>query len=495
LAEQQHIEWKQSWRDEYLQWICAFANTDGGTLCIGINDKGEVIGLDNPKRLLEDIPSKIKSHLGIISDVKLREDGENQFIEIVTHPYSVPISYKGKFYIRSGSTTHELNGVELMEFLLAKSGKTWDEVVEENAVIEDIDHDAIHTLIADSAGKGRLPEVSGLSDLEILQKLRLADGGQIKRSGIVLFGLDPNKFVPNCKVMIGRFGEDSEDLKFQESLEGSLVYLLSEVQAQLNHKFLIRPVDFKGMMRQETDEYPVEALREMLLNALVHKKQGGAAIQIRVFDDYLSIWNEGTLPKGLTVESLKRAHNSKPPNPLIADACFKAGYIDTWGRGTLKIYKACQEAGLPEPRITEKDGGIEVTIFKITPSEKLRRKMIDLSEKVQNNFEKNLVILDEEYGVFIDFLADKNKITSEELRSSFGEKSSGFRTKYGDKPALLLFLLALRPSSSAKEAAEKVGVSSRTIETYIAELKEEGLLERIGPDKGGNWSIKVNANK
>ena len=302
MSEKQNIEWKQSWRDEYLKTICAFANTEGGTLIIGKDDKGQTVELDSTKKLLEDIPSKIKSHLGIISSVNLRDDGDRSFIEIITHSYTNPISYRGKYYIRSGSTTHELNGAELTDFLLAKSGKTWDEIIVDNASITDIDPDSIQKLITDSNEKGRLPETDDLSDLKIMQKLRVAQDDQIKRSGIILFAKDPNQFVPNCKVMIGRFGEDSEDLKFQEVVEGNLIYTLQEVQTQLNHKFLTRPVDFVGMMRQEKDEYPVAALREMLLNALVHKKYGGATIQLRVFDDRLSIWNEGVLPSGLTIE-------------------------------------------------------------------------------------------------------------------------------------------------------------------------------------------------
>jgi ATP-dependent DNA helicase RecG len=108
-----------------------------------------------------------------------------------------------------------------------------------------------------------------------------------------------------------------------------LVNLLSEVQVQLNYKFLTRPVDFVGMYRIEKGEYPVAALREMLLNALVHRTYMGAAIQLRVYDDKLSIWNEGALPQGLDAASLKIEHNSRPRNPKIADACFKSGYIDT----------------------------------------------------------------------------------------------------------------------------------------------------------------------
>lgn len=285
-------------------------------------------------------------------------------------------------------------------------------------------------------------------------------------------------------------GKDNEDLKFQESLEGNLVTLLHEVQEILNYKFLIKPLDFSGMVRKEHDEYPVAALREMLLNALVHKTYGGAAIQIRVFDDKMSIWNEGTLPPGFTVDSLKREHNSNPPNKILADACFKAGYIDTWGRGTLKIFKACEEAGLPEPEITLKDGGIEVTLFKVAVSEKLRRNFGETSEELSDDPKHNYRLLETHFDNFVAFLELQNSGKVEELRRSFGETSDIFLEKF-EKKGLLLFIVALKPSISAKDAAPKVGVSSRTIETYFSALKKEGIIERIGSAKSGKWNIKL----
>jgi ATP-dependent DNA helicase RecG len=106
------------------------------------------------------------------------------------------------------------------------------------------------------------------------------------------------------------------------------------------------------------------AQREMLLNALVHRNYMGSFIQLRVYDDKINIWNDGGLPEGISLKSLKHTHSSKPRNPLIADVCFKGGLIDTWGRGTIKIIETCKEAGLPEPALTERDGGFLVTLFK-----------------------------------------------------------------------------------------------------------------------------------
>lgn len=141
--------------------------------------------------------------------------------------------------------------------------------------------------------------------------------------------------------------------------------MLKEVPEQLNRKFFIKKISFEGMQRIEKGEYPVAALREMLLNALVHRNYLGASvIQMRMFDNYINIWNEGELPPGISLDALKRQHPSRPRNLLIADVCFKSGYIDAWGSGTLKIISTCQEAGLPAPEIIEQDGGILVTLFK-----------------------------------------------------------------------------------------------------------------------------------
>lgn len=369
MPEQHNIEYKQSWHDDYLKGICGFANAQGGTIFIGKDDNGKVMHLPDFKSLMDSIPQKVKNQLGLLVEVNLRQENGSHYIEIVTPPYSVAVSLRGRYYYRSGSTTTELTGHSLTEFLLRKSGKTWDDVTDPSATPEDIDQASVNKFLGDAVKAGRLPDVSGLSLGELLEKLRLSDNGQLKRAAVILFGKDPGRFYPNMAVKMGRFGKDDADLRFQEVAEGNLVQLLAEVTAQLNRKFLTRPIDFEGLQRVEKDEYPVAALREMLLNALVHRNYMGSTVQIRVYDDKFSIWNEGFLPEGLSLEALKRQHPSRPRNPVIADVCFKGGYIDSWGRGTLKILEACREAGLPEPEMREQDGGFLITLYKDQLSE------------------------------------------------------------------------------------------------------------------------------
>ena len=437
MPEQQNIEYKQSWHDDYLKWIVGFANSNGGTIYIGRDDNGKVVGFADYKKLMEDLPNKIRDILGIMVEVNLHEDTGLHYIEIVTPPYAVPISLRGVYYTRSGSTKQELKGNALIEFLLRKTGKTWDDVVEPSATIKDINANAVEIYVRAAEKSGRLTDLQELSIPELLEKLRLTDDGKIKRAAIVLFGKDPGKFYPNIVVKMGRFGTTDDDLKFQELEEGNLIHLLNEVPDQLNHKFFTKPVDFEGLQRIEKGEYPMAALREMFLNALVHRDYMGSMVQIRMYDNRFSIWNEGFLPQGLTLEALKRQHPSRPRNPLIAEVCFKGGYIDAWGRGTLKIFNSCREAGLPEPEMNEQDGGMLVTLFKDFYQESL------LAAQNLNDRQKQALRLWKEEG----------------------EITTG---KY----------------------QQKFGVTDRTARRDLTELVSFGLLEKTGDKKSSKYLFK-----
>jgi ATP-dependent DNA helicase RecG len=385
-----------------------------------------------------DLPNKIRNHLGITADVNLVKEGLQYFIEIGVQAYTVAISLRGRYYSRSGSTTIELVGNTLNDFLLKKSGKTWDDVIEERAASNDIDDESISKFLADSSRAGRLPESDSLTTLELLQKLRVAEGTKLKRAALILFGKDPGKFYPNIAVKIGRFGKSPDDLKFQEVEEGNLLHLLKEVPLQLNRKFLTKSIDFEGLQRIEKGEYPEAALREMLLNALVHKNYFGSTIQIRVFDDRISFWNGGTLPEGLSFEALKRQHPSRPRNPIIADVCFKGGYIDAWGRGTLKIINSCREAELPEPEMKEVDGGFLVTVFHELTVEHLQKlELNDRQKKAVLYLKEHKRITTGEYQIINNTSSrtafrDLEQLINIKLVERKGEKKGAYyQLKYG----------------------------------------------------------------
>ena len=142
-GEDQNIEFKESWRDEYLKWICGFANAHGGKIYIGVDDSGNVCGVKDAKKLLEDIPNKIASTLGIVADVNKHGQGGKYYIEVDVPANNMPISYQGIYHYRSGATKQELKGAALQDFLYKKMGLSWDNVICESASERDIDPDAI----------------------------------------------------------------------------------------------------------------------------------------------------------------------------------------------------------------------------------------------------------------------------------------------------------------------------------------------------------------
>lgn len=403
MPETQNIEYKSSWHDDYLDSICGFANAQGGKIYIGIDDKGNIVGVENSHELSEKIPNKIRNAMGITAEVNLLKDKNDEtktYIEIVVQPYSVPISIRGRYFYRSGSVKHELTGIPLNEFLLKKAGQTWDNVIEENATFDDIDEATIKKFLRKAEDAGRLPDIEGLSTPELLDKLHLTINGKLKRAAIVLFGKDPGKFYPNTFVKIGKFEDDDFTIRFQEVEDGNLIQVLDKVLRTLDYKFLIKNISFEGMNRIETLEYPVPALREMLLNALVHRNYMGAPTQLRVYDNKLQLWNHGTLPVGITVEQLSQSHSSYPRNPILADACFLGGYIDSWGSGIMKIVNSCKAAGLPTPTLEEDGGGFIVKLFKDKFTEEQLQKLG----------------LNERQIKAVQYVKEKGKITNKEYQ-------------------------------------------------------------------------------
>ncbi len=448
-AESQNIEWKQTWRDEYLKWICGFANAQGGRVYIGKDDAGKVVDLKNSEKLMEDLPNKIRDQLGLMPHINLLNENGKAYLEIVVAPSNVPISLRGSYYWRSGSVKQELKGSALTDFIMKKSGVTWDRVIEEKATLDDIDETAIAIFRKDAQKAGRLPDLSDLSTQEVLKKLRVLTRDGLTRAAVVLFGKDPGEFYPNLFVKIGRFGKSDVDLRFQEVCEGNLIQMLRDVVEQLEKKFLTKPIRFEGIHRIEELEYPVEALREMLLNALVHRNYLGSMTQMKVYDDRLTLWNAGSLPEELTVEQLFQTHESIPRNPLLADVCYKTGYVDSWGRGVEKITDACRDAHLPSPQFVERSGGFLVELSRPPPE-----------------------------GIAFD-------------GGAIGGAMGG-AIELTDGQKIIVSLLQTHPKMSYRKMASELGLGESSVLKHVEMLKKKGVLERVGGTRG-HWNVSSDA--
>ena len=139
IDKTQNIEFKESWQDEYLIFICAFANSDGGILYIGVDNKGFVKGIPDFQKLTEIIPLKMRTTMGLFCPVELLTDDDKRYIKITVEKSPFPISYHSKYYKRFGATTQELTRVELDKFVMLTQGRTWDSIPVPNVSINDLD--------------------------------------------------------------------------------------------------------------------------------------------------------------------------------------------------------------------------------------------------------------------------------------------------------------------------------------------------------------------
>jgi len=366
MTEQQNKEYKQSWKDEYLKWICCFANAQGGRLFIGIDDNGVIVGVQDYSKLMDEIPNKSVNHLGLVVDVNLHNSGDKHYLEVIVPVSSVPVAYHGIYYYRSGSTKQELKGIALQNLLLKKIGKKWEDIPVEEASLKDLSITTIRRFISRSVGMNRIPRTARKMNIELLLKNLdlITEQGQLTNASLLLFGKNFMKISVTASFKIGRFGKSSHDLLFQDIVETNIFDMADTVMEILETKYLIRPISYKGLERIEPLEYPEPALREAILNAIIHKDYSSTYVFLRVYDDRLHLWNPGSLPEELTVEKLRADHSSYPRNRNIANVFFKAGYIESWGRGINKIIDSCIESGLPEPLIELEQGGFSITFLK-----------------------------------------------------------------------------------------------------------------------------------
>ena len=449
LIETQNIEFKQRWRDDFLSELCGFANAQGGTLYIGVDDDGKVIGIDNASHLLEKLPNLINQTMGLLATVNLlTADGKN-YLSVSVPATDQPTSYRGKFYYRSGTTLQEMNGNTLRSFLLRKIDTPWDAFTCEDATMDDIDPTAVHYFLQHAVTSGRMPNdaltdniKTTLSNLDLVTR-----NGKLKNAAILLFGKQPQRFFISSRFRIGRFGEDDTDLIHHDDIEGNIIQMADKVMWKLRQDYLIAPIYYKGMQRIEQLEIPETALRELIYNAIVHRDYHGADTQMKVYDDRIWLWNEGELPQGFNADIASKEHLSKPRNRIIANVFYKAGFIEAWGRGIGMVCKAFKNAQLPIPTFENYWNGSLVIIPRRRHNEPLNQN----NEPLNQNNEPLLTDNQKRIFDFIKSMSNCNEI----LNTVF--------------------------------IARHFGMAYSTAKRIIKILEQRNCIKRIGNKKTGYW--------
>ena len=456
------VVWKRSWRDEHLERICGLANGRGGVLEIGRDDRGEVVGVTGVLGLLEEIPKKARSMLGIVVAVNLKSEAGREYIEIAVEPQRNPISYRGRFHYRSGSAKRVLDGAALNRLMLARFGQGWDDMPGRGVGLKDLDGRAVDRFRRRAVRCERLPaEVLDESVEGLVENLDLREGAHLKRAATLLFHPCPHRLVRGAYVTIGCF-QDSR-LLFGDVVEGDLFTQVDRTMDLLYTKYTRGLISYDDIYRVETFPVPRVAMWEAVINAVIHRDyDSDAPIRIRVRDDRISIWNPARLAPEWSPDGLAGEHSSRLHNPRLAYAFFQAGMIETWGRGVRQMVDTCRKVGNPTPTWTLDAGGDGL--------------------RVTFPFSEAYMAADAAARGIAARGTRNHQKTARKMSEGDGDSQN--------LPDRIVAFLRRNPSASRRAIAEALsGATEGSVRYQLGKLKSVNRLRRVGPDKGGRWMV------
>lgn len=352
--------------------LCAFLNGEGGKVLIGVGPEGRLVGQDVADVTLRDIAAMLGRFEPPARVEMSRVDvGNGRQVIVLEAPPSrqfAPFVFESKPYKRVGSTTTLMSQAEYERLLLDRnhSRHRWENQPAVGVRLEDLDHEEILRTRATAIEQRRLSAGTSMDVGDILDRLGLRIDGQVTQAAQMLYG---TKFLPNypqALLKLGRFRGtkitgDIFDNK-QEYLHAFA--MVREAIAWLDRTLPLSARFPKGAINRE-DRLPVpaEALREIVINAVIHRDVSNPSsyVAIAVFDDRIEVRSIGDFPSGVRAEQLSREHLSVRRNPLIAEAFHRTGAIEAWGRGTNRVIEACRAYGIPDPAFVNEAGAVTVT--------------------------------------------------------------------------------------------------------------------------------------
>ena len=489
-GESKNIEYKITLPDKsekYMKTVIAFANTQGGKLIIGIDDKThEVLGVDNETlfETMDRIANAVSDSCTpqIIPEIEpLTIEGKTVIIVTVEAGKNRPYYLKSKgkeygTYIRVAGTSRQAFPEKIKELEMEGARISWDELT---CVGYPVSEDSVNRLCNDIENfrkKVGMPEHHVALEQLINWKILKKKDDQLIATNA--FALLTSNYFEFSKTQCAVFkGTDRAVFLDKREFNGPIYNQIEEaVDFVLRNIRLGATID--ELVRKERYELPPEAIREMIINAHCHRNLlEESCIQVAVYDDRLEVTSPGGLYNGLTYEEVLNGH-SKIRNKGLANIFSQMGLVEAWGSGIKRIFNAAREYGLQEPKIQEFDNMFRIELFRNnairkesnnnTKIEKHRRNIGEASEKHRRNIGE----------------------ASEKHRRNIGEASEKHRRKeLNDTQKKIIKMLSKNNRLSARQMSEQIGISSRNIENNIRTLKKQGMLIRHGSPKNGYWEI------
>lgn len=451
-GESQSLEFKESLKlkDEIGETVSAFSNSDGGIVVVGVSDSGRVLGVDIGKNTLEELANYIKRNTDpqIFPSVKIQEVGGKKVVMIeVKEGAEKPVFFKNHAYKRVGKTNQMISSSELRKLAKEGGGRVyWDERVCEDAGPEDIDEEKVRRYLE------RRKEIRKVSKPEKMDmETLLLNIGAVKEvngetkptnAGILFFGKNPQRFVLQSQLRTARFAGRTLTRDFLDRMDCSGALWEMVEQAEDFVRKNIRLFGFRteySFQRIDKLEYPIKAVREAMINALIHRNYFEPAdTRVAIFDDRVEIISPGSFPKGVTPEKPKHV----PVNPVLCQLMYDIGLIEKYGSAIYMINELCGEWGIPKPEY-------ELSEVETTVSFRSGGKAIVISE-----IEKTGVELNERQREGLKIVFEKGKIANADYAKMFE-------------------------------------ISRNTATNDLTELVEKGLIKRVGRGRGSYYTPKI----
>ena len=406
-GESKIVEFKETFDNKTVETAVAFANTRGGHIFIGVSDKGAKKGVQIGKETLIGWTNKISqgTQPRIIPEVESSEIESKIIAVIQIKEFPIkPVSTKGRCYRRVGNSNRLMTPQDIAEMHLHSTGTSWDKMLSPDATMSDIDPEKIKRYIRQSRDAGRRDVGDREEPLEILKKLELVKKGKLTWAALLLFRKGTKHLRSQGMVHCGRFKEETIVID-DRMIEGTIVEQIDEAMDFIRKNISVKFVMTGKPQRDEVWDYPLEAIRESVINAVCHRDYTMPSnTEVRIYDDRLTIWNPGGLPLGITMDDLLKPHGSVLRNKGIGAVLYDMGLIEQWGSGIGKILNLCSLADIPEPHFEEYQSGFLVEFRKDIYTEEYLRKLG----------------LNERQIKAIVFLKEKGKISNKDYREMSG---------------------------------------------------------------------------
>ncbi|NAS89915.1 transcriptional regulator [ANME-1 cluster archaeon AG-394-G21] len=453
------VEFKEDVDKNLAKEMVAFSNSQGGRLFIGVTDSGEIKGIK--------VTNKLKSQIFDIArnceppiEIKLSAYKNRILVLEVPEGDKKPYSCSQGFFIRNGPNSQKLSRDEILSFAYTEGRLTFDEQINEDFTYpDDFDKQKFSDYLKEAKLTDITDDESLLTNLGIAKKVK--NKILLNNVGILFFAKNPAKFFMTSKVVCVEYQTNNKvnilDRKiYDEGILENIKQAINFVKRRIKVEF-----EIKTARRKEIPQYPEEAYREAIVNAIMHRDyfDKSSDIMVEVYRNKVVVFNPGGLVKWLKPEEFGTI--SKTRNPIIASLLVRTIFVEKLGTGINRIRKAMESTNLPAPEFKFYEHSFYVNLF----DETMIKGAVAESQKT------------------VEKTTQKTEGVVEKVTEKVTERVTENQKK-------ILAQIKLNPFITADELSKIVGISSRKIKENIAKLKNKNMLKRIGPARGGHWEVR-----